>query len=265
MASERSNEVREREPKRPLTDEQRLALRHRKRAHPARGDKFYAHLIDLRDGLAEALDGAVGDWLDYGAGTAPYRGLLGKAKLWTADLEGARSNPVDYVLEADGPIPMPDGSFDGVLSTQVLEHVPDPGFYLQECRRVLKETGTLVLSTHGTWRDHTAVDLWRWTAAGLATEVERAGFVVDRCVKLTGDARAVLTLLRWQLRSTAWPAFHPMGLILRTLRIIDAVRPALLNSYADRYFPQSDRDSAEYRLYLDVLIVARPASRTKTQ
>lgn len=262
MASERSDEPKEREQRRPLTDEQRLALKYRERIHPARGDKAYALLADLRDALADVLAGAVGDWLDYGAGTAPYRELLGEARLVTADLKGARSNPVDYALEADGRLPAPDSSFDGVLSTQVLEHVQDPAVYLRECRRVLKKTGTLVLSTHGTWGDHGSVDLWRWTAAGLVAEVERAGFVVDRCLKLTGDERAVLTLLRRQLRFTAWPAWHPVGLILRTLKMLDAVRPSLLDSYADRYFTQTDRGSAEYRLYLVVLIVARPNRAT---
>ena len=79
MASERSDELKGRDPSRLRTDEERLALKYRERIHPARGDKAYALLADLRDALADVLDGAVGDWLDFGAGTAPYRELLGKA------------------------------------------------------------------------------------------------------------------------------------------------------------------------------------------
>ncbi|WP_159039605.1 class I SAM-dependent methyltransferase [Streptomyces sp. TP-A0356] len=245
-----------------LTDEQLLALKVRERMSPARGDKAYALLADLRDALEDALDGAVGEWLDYGAGTAPYRSLLGGAKLRTADLEEARGRPVDYVVSPDGHLPLPDSSFDGVLSTQVLEHVQDPAVYLSECRRVLKDSGTLVLSTHGTWGDHGQVDLWRWTAAGLTAEVERAGFHVDRCLKLTGDARAMLTLLRRQMRFTEWPVFHPVGLLLKALKLLDAARPSLFDDYSDRYFPQSEQGSTDHRLYLVVLIVARPARAT---
>ncbi len=55
-------------------------------------------------------------------------------------------------LQADGPaivaargeqLPVPDGSVDVVLSDNVLDHVQDPGAYLSECRRVLRDTGVL--------------------------------------------------------------------------------------------------------------------------
>lgn len=43
-------------------------------------------------------------------------------------------------------IPETDGSFDAVLCTEVLEHVPDPVRALEELARVLKPGGTLILS-----------------------------------------------------------------------------------------------------------------------
>jgi 2-polyprenyl-3-methyl-5-hydroxy-6-metoxy-1,4-benzoquinol methylase len=39
-----------------------------------------------------------------------------------------------------------DNSFDYVISTQVLEHTHNPGNYLMECNRVLKNEGHLVIS-----------------------------------------------------------------------------------------------------------------------
>jgi SAM-dependent methyltransferase len=50
--------------------------------------------------------------------------------------------PVD-----DGPLPFADGSFDVVLSFQVIEHVPDPGRYLAEARRVLTDDGVMIVAT----------------------------------------------------------------------------------------------------------------------
>jgi SAM-dependent methyltransferase len=50
-------------------------------------------------------------------------------------------------IEADRPLPFPDGSFDTVLSFQVIEHVRDPAAYLSEIRRVLRPGGHLVLTT----------------------------------------------------------------------------------------------------------------------
>ena len=45
------------------------------------------------------------------------------------------------------PLPFPDGSFDVVLSFQVIEHVTDPDRYLGEVVRVLSDGGMLVIAT----------------------------------------------------------------------------------------------------------------------
>ena len=47
----------------------------------------------------------------------------------------------------DAPLPFPDGSFDVVLSFQVIEHVPDADRYLSEVRRVLAADGMLIVAT----------------------------------------------------------------------------------------------------------------------
>ena len=53
--------------------------------------------------------------------------------------------PLDYqsdILE----IPVPDQSFDVVLCTEVLEHVPEPIKAVRELTRILRPGGTLLLS-----------------------------------------------------------------------------------------------------------------------
>ena len=44
-------------------------------------------------------------------------------------------------------IPIPDESVDIVVSFETIEHVPDPGKFLDECLRVLAPGGTLIVST----------------------------------------------------------------------------------------------------------------------
>ena len=62
----------------------------------------------------------------------------------------ARERSLGHLLfaRADGmALPFADGAFDLVLSHAVIEHVPDAGRYLAECRRVLAPGGRCYLST----------------------------------------------------------------------------------------------------------------------
>jgi len=117
--------------------------------------------------------------LDYGCGNRPYESLFAaKYKNYiAADIAG---NPkADLVIGTNGQIPTGDETFDCVFSSQVLEHVLDPQVYLREAHRVLKEEGTLIVSTHGIWPYHPdPTDYWRWTIDGLQREIRRAGFEI---------------------------------------------------------------------------------------
>jgi SAM-dependent methyltransferase len=79
----------------------------------------------------------------------------------------------------------------------VLEHVEDPRSYLAEAYRVLRTQGSLVLSTHGTWRYHPdPTDYWRWTIDGLRREITRAGFDVWSTQSVLSMASCAVQL--WQ-------------------------------------------------------------------
>jgi SAM-dependent methyltransferase len=171
----------------------------------------------------------------------------------TADLDTERYG-VDYELDDSGRCPVPDATFDGVLSTQVLEHVTEPDAYLREAYRILRPGGRLVLSTHGVWEDHGSQDLWRWTADGLALFACRAGFIDVGVRRLTGDARALLLLLRRYGRDGAWPAGGVVGTLLRLARWWDQRRPAAFDKYADRHLPPP---TGHELFYLAILVEAR--------
>lgn len=150
-------------------------------------------LRDLGRAMRTITDGMSGATvLDFGSGPAPYRSLFtGYDRYITADLPGEHA---DLTIEA-GKVPAPDGAFDAVLSTQVLEHVPDPAAYLSEAHRVLAPAGTLILSTHGIyWYHPVPEDLWRWTGPGLQRQVERSGFTVTQLLPLVSAPAAALTM-----------------------------------------------------------------------
>jgi SAM-dependent methyltransferase len=63
---------------------------------------------------------------------------------------------------------IPDGHFDALMCTEVLEHVVDPFAAVRELRRILKVGGHLLVTTPLNARIHGPIpDCWRFTAFGL--------------------------------------------------------------------------------------------------
>jgi len=92
--------------------------------------------------------------LDVGAGSCPYRNLFAHcdykphdfARLKPDQLRGQKAyGTIDYTSDILS-IPVPDASFDVILCTEVLEHVPEPIRAVQEFARVLKAGGKLLLT-----------------------------------------------------------------------------------------------------------------------
>ncbi len=92
--------------------------------------------------------------LDIGAGSSPYRKYFTHCKYVTQDfcqLETKQLrfkngySSIDIVSNADN-IPLPDESYDIILLTEVLEHVPNPIDVLKEATRILKRNGFIIIT-----------------------------------------------------------------------------------------------------------------------
>ncbi len=182
--------------------------------------------------------------LDYGCAEVPYRRFFpAGADYVTADLPGNPQASVE--LRADGSVPCEDESFDAVLSTQVLEHVDDPGLHLSECHRVLRPGGRLLLSTHGMMLYHPdPVDYWRWTCAGLRRIVEDAGFEITRFEGIMGLTATGLQFTQDSL----------LGRLPRFLRPALCLFMQALVAFADRFESSESRE-------LNALVFAVVATR----
>jgi SAM-dependent methyltransferase len=88
--------------------------------------------------------------LDAGAGPCKYRPLFAHCEYKSQDFakyQGGehRYGELDYVCDITA-IPAPDASFDCILSTEVLEHLPRPDLAIREFARLLKRGGHLFLT-----------------------------------------------------------------------------------------------------------------------
>lgn len=101
--------------------------------------------------------------LDVGSGGSAY-GKFFPNRI-SVDVDPSR-NP-DMIADAHN-LPFNDEEFEIIICTEVLEHVRDPQKVIDECYRVLKKGGKLLLTTRFVYPLHDAPnDLWRFTRPNL--------------------------------------------------------------------------------------------------
>lgn len=150
--------------------------------------------------------------LDLGCGDSPYRPeMLEHADEYIGvDWEPSyhENAHVDVWADLTEGLPFGDGYADTIVSFNVLEHLPEPALFLRECHRVLKEDGTLFLTTPFMWGIHEAPhDYYRYTRYGLRYLLEEAGFRVVEIKENTGFWQA------WLLRFNYHSARFARGLL----------------------------------------------------
>jgi SAM-dependent methyltransferase len=120
--------------------------------------------------------------LDAGAGGQQYRKYFSHAKYESTDFVEAYDNTGksihDFICSLDN-IPKPDGSYDVIINTQVLEHVEYPQKVINEFYRILRPGGKLFLTAPQGWGLHCEpYNFYNFTKYGLRSLFEHAGFQV---------------------------------------------------------------------------------------
>jgi len=171
---------------------------------------------------------AHGTLLDLGCGKVPFYGAY---KQYVEDVtavdweNSAHVNPfLDAFVDLTQPLPFEDGTFDTILLSDVLEHIPTPQALVNEMFRVLKPGGTVLANTPFMYWVHEApFDFHRYTQFALKRMGEEAGFTVpviapvgglpetraDLCLKAISErlpkggriASLVQPFLSWKLRA----------------------------------------------------------------
>lgn len=137
-----------------------------------------------------------GSLLDLGCGDSPYRELVSPYVTRYLGCDPVAQSRPNVVADGAG-LPFRSGSFDSVLCTQVLEHVPDPLAVVKEIARVLRPGGVALITTPLNSGIHLAPhDYSRLTEFGLRHLSELAGLKVEaleeRGGRIASAAQAVL-------------------------------------------------------------------------
>ncbi len=123
---------------------------------------------------------ASGKLLDVGCGNTPFRKFLDNliVEYHTLDLE-PKFPEVNFVADVQDMRMVPSETYDVVLCTEVVEHVPQPAKAISEVHRILKPHGKLILTVPYLSRLHEEpFDYFRYTKHGLQFLLETSGFQI---------------------------------------------------------------------------------------
>lgn len=202
----------------------------RDREAVAAGSRLFADLVAEAHGR-HLPEHARGRLLDLGCGEVPlllaYEPLTSEVTCadWSASYHEQRH--VDVACDLSEPLPFDDGSFDTVLLSDVLEHLPEPAGLWRETARVLAPGGKAIVNVPFLYGLHEPPhDYYRYTEFALRRFVERAGLellllepiggapevVVDICAKQLSRVRALGTAAALLLQTLArWSRATPPG------------------------------------------------------
>jgi SAM-dependent methyltransferase len=129
--------------------------------------------------------------LDLGCGTTPYKTDILRVADEYIGVDWGHSlhddSNVDVIADLTKGLPFGDNDADTIVSFQVLEHLPEPDYFLSECYRVLRNGGTLFLTVPFMWHVHEQpYDYFRYTRYGLQYLLEKNQFTYVEVKENTG-------------------------------------------------------------------------------
>lgn len=151
-------------------------------------NNFLIHNINKKIAQSLPYKGRV---IDLGCGTAPYKeDILTVADEYIGVDWGNsyhKTSKIDIQADLTKRLPFDDEYADTVVSFQVMEHLPDPSFFLSECYRILKPGGSFFITVPFMWHVHESpYDYYRYTRYGLEYLLKKNGFADINIKENTG-------------------------------------------------------------------------------
>ncbi len=181
--------------------------------------------------------------LDIGCGNKPYQDIITSQidEYIGCDIVQSSENKVDIICEATD-IPIPDKSFDTVISTQVIEHIADHQLMINESYRILKPGGYLIISGPMYWPLHEEpYDFFRFTRYGFRHILIKAGFSIEEELANGGKwalcGQVFLHALYPELdhhKSIRWRVFRKIFYFLGGIRFVNKIFAELDEKHLDK-------------------------------
>ena len=124
-----------------------------------------------------------GRLIDLGCGDVPlyeaYRDLASEIVCVDWEQTQHTSAFVDRRCDLSQPLPFPDATFDTIILSDVLEHVPEPAVLWREMSRILAPGGKLIMNVPFYYCVHEAPhDYYRYTEFALRRSADLEGFEI---------------------------------------------------------------------------------------
>lgn len=169
------------------------------RAELAPSSRFIAHLVASRYQKAIA-EHANGKLLDLGCGKVPlyeiYRDRVSENVCtdWPSTIH--KNSYIDTFCDLSKALPFGDNTFDTILSSDVIEHLPDHDLAFREMGRVLAPGGTLILNTPFMYMVHEIPhDFYRHTRFSIERLTALAGLQVMELDEIGGGLDVLVDIL----------------------------------------------------------------------
>lgn len=172
--------------------------------------KPYLYVADKVKGAVAEIGCGDGRGIELLApGSERYVGLDKSTAVARKRTEG-KFQQLELIETLMPPVPLPDNSFDVVLSFQVIEHIMDDTLFLEELHRILKPGGKLYLTTpniklsltRNPWhiREYQAAELQE-LAASIFTKAEMLGITGNEKVMryYEENKQSVARITRWDV------------------------------------------------------------------
>ncbi|MEK7641487.1 MAG: class I SAM-dependent methyltransferase [Patescibacteria group bacterium] len=213
---------------------------------------FYFVRRALHQNMKELSSHITGKVLDVGCGTKPYEKLFTHATEYIGmdydSPENRKIKQIDVFYDTKK-FPFADETFDGIIFTQVLEHVFNPDEFLTEINRTLKKGGSILMSVPFVWDEHSQpYDYARYSSFGVAHLLKEHGFTIIEHRKSLNDIRVIFQLIACYIhKSLPFKNYY-----LKLLSYAILIAPVtIIGSILYRILPKNND------LYMDNIIVAK--------